>query len=304
MNQLSRSSLALSVTAKLIATTIVLTPAVASADTKACIASHASAQRETKAGHPKQAAQLYTSCGSDSTCPEQLRAECAELLEQVSRTVPSVIFSAIDGKGADVSQAKVYVDDTVLADGLDGRAIELEPGKYHFRFVLPDNSNLSADVLIREGEKNRLVEVRAPLEKKAEAVPPAALVRQPPLDSTPPAPVEKHAPVAAWVATGVAVVGLGTFGTFALLGSSDKKKLDDCAPSCPDSAHATRDSLKTKFLVADIGLGVGAASAVLASVLFLTSGPSASERPAQATNRGLSFNASAHGAEFLLRGQF
>jgi hypothetical protein len=304
MHQLSRSSLALSVTTPLVAFAIAIAPAIASADTKACIASHASAQRETKAGHPKQAAQLYTACGSDNTCPEQLRSECAELLEQVSRTVPSVIFSAIDGKGADVGSAKVYVDDALVADGLDGRAIELEPGKYHFRFLLPDNSNLTLDVLIREGEKNRLVEVRAPLQKKAEEAPPAPLVRQPPPDAAPPTPVEKRTPVAAWVATGVAVVGLGTFGTFGLLGSSDKKKLNDCAPSCPDSAHSTRDSLKTKFLVADIGLGVGAASAVLAGVLFLTSGSSASERPAQATNRGWSFDASSHGGELLLRGQF
>ncbi len=97
MHQSTRSSLALSLFALLL---IALAPASAAADTKTCIASHASAQRETKAGHPKQAAQLYTACGSDNSCPEQLRSECAELLEQVTRTVPSVIFSAIDGKGA------------------------------------------------------------------------------------------------------------------------------------------------------------------------------------------------------------
>lgn len=301
MYQSSRSSLALLLVAPLM---IALAPATAAADTKACIASHASAQRETKAGHPKQAAQLYTACGSDNTCPEQLRAECAALLEQVKGTVPSVIFSAIDGKGADVSNAKVYADEQLLADGLDGRAIELEPGKYHLRFVLPDNSTLTNDVLVREGEKNRLIEVRAPLEKKPEPVAPTPLVKQAPLQAAPPQPVEKSTPVGAWVATGIAVVGFGTFGTFALLGSSDKKKLDDCAPSCPDSAHGTRDSLKTKFLVADVGLGVGAASAVLAGVLFLTAGPSASEQRAQVSNRGLSFDASAHGGQLLLRGQF
>ncbi|MEO6599110.1 MAG: hypothetical protein ABIQ16_04505 [Polyangiaceae bacterium] len=286
---------------------LALAPATAAADTKSCIASHASAQRETKAGHPKQAAQLYTACGSDNTCPEQLRSECAELLDQVNHTVPSVIFSAIDGKSSDVSNVKVYADEALLIDGLDGRAIELEPGKYHFRFVFPDNSSLSNDVLIREGEKNRLIEVRAPLEKKVEPVAPG-VVRPAPIESAPPPPppppAEKSTPVGAWVATGVAVVGFGTFGTFALLGSSDKKTLQDCSPSCPDSAHGTRDSLKTKFLVADIGLGVGAASAILAGVLFLTSGPSAAEQRAQAANRGLSFNASAHGGELLLRGQF
>lgn len=302
MHQSLSSSLTLLLVAPLM---VALAPARAAADTKACIASHASAQREVKAGHPKQAAQLFTACGSDNTCPEQLRSECAELLEQVNRTVPSVIFSAVDGKGADVSTAKVYADETLLVDGLDGRAIELEPGKYHFRFVLPENSTFTNDALIREGEKNRLIEVRAPLEKKPEptaAMPPAPLATSTPAPA--PAPVaEKSVPVAAWVATGVAVVGFGTFGTFALLGGSDKKKLDDCAPSCPDSAHGTRDSLKTKYLVADVGLGVGAASAILAGVLFLTSGPAAGEQHAQA-KQGFSFDATSHGGELLLRGQF
>src|SRR6187549_486591 len=110
---------------------IALSPASAAADTKTCVASHASAQREVKAGRLKQAAQLYTACGSDNACPEQLRAECSELLDKVKTTVPSVIFSALDGKGADVTNVKVYIDEALLIDGLDGRSVELDPGKYH-----------------------------------------------------------------------------------------------------------------------------------------------------------------------------
>lgn len=300
MDQTSRSTFVRSLAAAF-ALGFLLAPTPAAADTKSCVASHASAQREAKAGRLKEAAQLYTACGSDNACPEQLRSECATLLEQVNRTVPSVIFSAIDGKGADVSNVKVYADETLLADGLDGRAIELDPGKYHLRFVLPDNSVLSSDVLVREGEKNRLIEMRAPEEKKP--LPNAPLAAAPAPVEAPPKPVEKSAPVAAWVATGVAVAGLATFGTFALLGSSDKKKLDDCAPNCPDSAHDRRDSLKTKFLVADVGLGVGVASAVVAGVLFLSSGPSGAEHGARAP-RGLMLNASPGGGQLLFRGQF
>jgi len=300
MDQTSRSFVR-SLVAPL-ALTLALLPRIAAADTKACVASHASAQRETKAGRLKEAAQLYTSCGSDSACPEQLRSECATLLEQVNHLVPSVIFSAIDGKGADVSNVKVYADDTLLTDGLDGRAIELDPGKYHLRFVLPDNSVLSSDVLIREGEKNRLIEMRAPEEKKAQPSAPAPIA--PPPVEAPAKPVEPNTPVAAWVATGVAVAGFGTFGTFALLGSSDKKKLDDCAPNCPDSAHDQRSSLKTKYLVADVGLGVGVASAVLAGVLFLSNGPSRAEHAARVPERGLLLNASPGGGQLLWRGQF
>ena len=302
MHQSSKSSLARVFVVPLL---LVLTPESAAADTKACVASHASAQREVKAGRLKEAAKLFTACGSDNACPEQLRAECSELLDKVKATVPSVIFSAIDGKGADVSNVKVYVDETLLIDGLDGRAVDLDPGKYHFRFVLPDNSELSTDALVREGEKNRLIEVRAPEEKGPVVGTPATLAATPhPAVGAPPEPLEKKTPVAAWVATGVAVAGFGTFATFAILGSSDKQKLDECAPNCPESEHDRRDSLKTKYLVADIGLGVGAASAILAGVLFLTSGPSDAERRAKDAGKGLSFNATANGGQLLLRGQF
>jgi hypothetical protein len=300
MHQSSKPSLALVLAVPLL---IALAPASAAADAKTCVASHASAQREVKAGRLKQAAQLFTACGSDNTCPEQLRAECSELLDKVKTTVPSVIFSAVDGKGADVSNVKVYIDDALLVDGLDGRAVELDPGKYHFRFVLPDNSELSVDALVREGEKNRLIGVRAAEEKQAPLGAPAALA-QPVAVEAPPKPLEKKTPVAAWVATGVAVVGFGTFGTFAILGSSDKKKLDDCAPNCPESEQSRHDSLKTKYLIADIGLGVGAVSAIVAGVLFLTAGPSEAERRAKEGNRGLSFNATTNGGQLILRGQF
>jgi len=281
---------------------IALSPVPAAADTKTCVASHASAQREAKAGRLTQAAQLYTACGSDNTCPEQLRAECSELLDKVKTSVPSVIFSALDGKGADVSNVKVYIDEALLIDGLDGRSVELDPGNYHFRFVLPDQSELSLDALVREGEKNRLLQVRAPEEKQKPASA-AALAQAAPVE-VPPEPLKSTPPVAAWVTTGVAVVGLGTFVTFAIFGNSDKKKLEECAPTCPESEQARYDSLKTKYLIADVGLGVGAASAIAAGILFLTAGPSEADRRAKQGNRGLSFNATTNGGQLIFRGQF
>jgi hypothetical protein len=274
----------------------------ARADTKACVAAHASAQRETKTGHLREAARLYTSCGSDLACPEQLRSECGELLDGVRRIIPSVIFSVIDKTGADTTTVKIYSGDTLISDGIDGRAVELDPGKYQLRFVLQDGSTLTSDVVVREGEKNRLVQVKAEPELKPEPAPiapPATMAPAPP----PPAVAKSSPPLAAWVATGVAVVGLGTFGTFALLGSNDKSKLDDCAPSCPESERSRRDDLKTKFLVADIGLGVGAASAVLATILFVGSG--SREEPAAARRqRPLDVATDRHGARVTWRGEF
>lgn len=277
-------------------------PGAARADTKSCVQAHSSAQREVKAGRLKEAAQLYTTCGSDPTCPEQLRTECTELLETLRRNVPTVIFSVIDKAGVDTPTVKVYANDQLLSDGLDGRAVELDPGKYHLRFVLADGAELSSDIVVREAEKNRLVQVRAEPEAKPAAAAPAPQNTAP---APAPVPATSGPPVAAWVATGVAVAGFATFGTFAILGNKDKQNLNDCKPSCPDSERSTRDGLKTKFLVADIGLGVGAASAVLATVLFITgsSQDDAKDRAKRGV-RGFDVASSPHGASLLLRGSF
>jgi hypothetical protein len=283
-----------------------LLSAPASADTQACVTSHASGQREAKAGRLKLASELFTSCGSDSSCPEQLRAECTELLEKARTATPTVILAVLDEHGGDVSQVKVYSTDELIADGLDGRTVALDPGKHRLRFLLPWGEVLSADVLIREGEKNRLIQVRVEPKAKTEPVV-ASPAPAAPAPASPPPPPPRSTPVAAWAATGVAIVGAGVFGTFAFLGSRSKADIDECAPRCSRSMEGTRDDLKRSYLVADIGLGTALVSGVVAVVLFATHGPS-DERPSARLPRSLPVNAgvmaSSNGASFVLSGDF
>ena len=282
----------------------------ASADTQACVTSHASGQREAKAGRLRLAGQLFTACGSDSACPEQLRAECTELLEKTRAATPTVILSVLDERGGDVSAVKVFSTDELIADGLDGRALALDPGKHRLRFVLPWGDVLSSDVLIREGEQNRLIQVRiepkAPKEQ-AVAPPPKAPTAPAPAPAQPPTLQPASPPVAAWVATGVAVAGAGVFGTFAFLGSRQKADLDACAPACPRSLEGTRDKLKTSYLIADIGLGAAAVSSVLAIYLFASHHPSQEAKPT-AQRSWLQWNAGVaalpSGAGLALSGDF
>jgi hypothetical protein len=305
MQDLARFSLIL-LLAALSATVTGLLPRTAWADAKTCAASHASGQREVKAGRLRLATELFTTCGSDESCPDQIRAECTELLEAVRQTIPTVILSVVDDAGNDVSNVRVFSTDELLTEQLDGRALELDPGKHRLRFVLPWGDVLSSDVLIREGEKNRLVEVR--LEKKGGGAPDEV--------STTPAPrapkkqeeEERAAPVAAYVATGLAAAGLATFAGFAISGNSQKNKLEGCAPSCSEAERNHYDGMKRSFLIADVGLGVGAVSAVVATVLFVTSGSSPTERERSAKKSAsppsLTVGARQRGASLVLAGQF
>jgi hypothetical protein len=257
------------------------TTRVAHADPKSCITSHATGQREAKAGHLRLATQLFTKCGSDESCPAQLRQECAEFLQSVQRTVPTVIFSVVDEKNRDISTAKVYSTDELVADGLDGRALEIDPGKHRLRFLLPGGEVLNSDVLIREGEKNRLIQVKVtpedsaaiegPAKEPVQATRPEAVAPPPPITeakSASPA-VRPGPPLGAWVAAGAAVVGLGVGTTFALLGNSKKSDIDACSPHCGNETRPSYDALKRDYLIADIGFAVGAVSAGVATWLFV-----------------------------------
>ena len=269
------------ITASFLVSTLLLAT-FAQADPRACITAHATGQRETKAGHLRLATQLFTACGSDETCPSQLRQECAEFLKTVQQTIPTVIFTVIGEKNEDITSVKVFSSDELLVDGLDGRAIQVDPGKHHLRFLLPTGEILNSDVLIREGEKNRQVEVKVKGDVETEAAtsenlaPPAST----PVVSTPvPAPVtlpaprvgEHRIPLGFWIASGTALAGIGVGVTYAVFGKSEKNDLSDCAPYCGENMRGTYNNLKRDYLVADIGFGVGLVSAGVATYLYVSS---------------------------------
>jgi hypothetical protein len=253
----------------------------AAADAKTCIRAHTNGQRESKSGHLRAASQLFMSCGSDDTCPDQLRKECAEFLESVKKTIPTVIFSALDENGRDLSGAKVYSGAELLLDGLDGRAFEMDPGKVHLRFVMPTGETLTTDVVIREGEKDRVVQVKK--EK------PVAIADTRAGDTT---SVPEHHGLgpAPWIAAGVAVAALGAGVTLGVLGSGKESDLNQCKPTCSDAMHSTYDSARGLLLGADIGFGVAIVATGVATWLFVSGlghGDQATPAPAAQSSHAL-----------------
>src|SRR5262249_6713582 len=119
-----------------------------------------SGQREVKAGRLKHASELFLTCSSTPGCPNAIRGECSELYDSLQKAVPTVIFTATDEQGRDITNVKVYSSDQLLVDSLTGRPVPLDPGKHHFRFVMPAGDVLTSDALVREGEKNRSVAVQ------------------------------------------------------------------------------------------------------------------------------------------------
>jgi hypothetical protein len=85
---------------------------------------------------------------------------------------------------------------------------------------------------------------------------------------------------------GVGVLGLASFAFFGLSGSSKQSDLDsrNCKPNCPQDDV---DTIKRNYLIADISLGVGAASLVAASVFYFTRSSSQEPGPSNSVSVGV-----------------
>jgi hypothetical protein len=249
-------------------------PRAAHADASTCVGLHTSGQREVKAGHPKLAAEQFMTCGSDETCPETVRTDCMTRYEAAQRLIPTVIFSVVDEQGSDVTGVQVHLGEEVLARELDGRAVALEPGRHSFRFALPWSEEVTHEVLLREGEQNRVVTLK--VKRPGGAAAAAGSVPSADASGTlaPGVPEEKSSSLspAFWVASGVGVVALGSFATFGLLGRNKHQDLADCSPSCAASRRSEYDDAKRNYLIADISLGVAAVSLGVATYLLISSG--------------------------------
>lgn len=252
-------------------TTLVGLQGTARADAASCTNLHASGQREVKAGRLKLASELFTSCGSDETCPAAVRADCMERFAAVEKNIPTVIFSLTDQDGQDVTNVKVYSNEDVVAEGLDGRPVALEPGRHRFRFVLPSGQVTNLDVLVREAEKNRVINVE--LVDKTKPVPAAAAPTPAPVPQAPP-PAEQSSSLSPgfWIASGIGAAALGSWATFALLGREKNVSLADCSPDCDSSRRDDYKAMKRDYLIADISLGAAAVSVGAATYFLLSSG--------------------------------
>jgi hypothetical protein len=239
----------------------------AMADAQQCIAENEIATKQRAAGKLAEAKQHYVACGA-ADCPAVVRDECQSLAQKMESSLSSIVFVLVDAKGNDVTGARIFVGDSKTAEPLDGHALILDPGTHKITVESPSGGSMESTVVAREGEKNRRVRLQL------------APVTKPPV-SDGPVPVQAKSPSpAAWVLSGVAVVGLGSFTYFGLHGKHQENDLKSrCAPLCKDSEV---DGMYKSYLFADVSLGVTVVAASVAGYLFFSTSSSSSSaaRPA------------------------
>jgi hypothetical protein len=258
-------------------------PAGALAD-EPCEEKHLSAQRMRARGELVSARKALLECASAS-CPRLVQADCVKWLEEVEAELPTVLLSVKDPDGADVGGARVTMDGRALDGALDGRAFPVDPGQHRFVFEAPGFDPRSVDALVQVGAKN--LAVAASLDR-ADAVPRG--------DDT-------AGLVFVLTLGGLGAASLLTFAGLAIAGEVEFRDLEDtCAPRC---SQEDADAVRTKFIAADVMLGVGVASAAGAVIGYLVAfelAPDAGARSGGAVRFGV--GPGTDGAGAWLRARF
>lgn len=238
-----------------------------------------------------EAREDFARCARE-TCPAVVRKDCNEWVASMDEKIPTVVFAARNSRGDDVTNVKATLSGKTFA--LDGKAMPLDPGPVHVTFEAPGVGTATIDIVIREGEKGRAVEVVLGKEGAADPKAPAPQEER----RTPTAFV-----VTPWVFAGLSAASLATFG--ALQGVA-RGELSDIEAGCGATKTCAEDVLdppQTKFTVSAVMFGVSIASLATAVGLWVFA-PKVAVKATARTTLHLDVDASPTGAGARARVDF
>jgi hypothetical protein len=236
------------------------TPSHVHADetSKACAASFEKSQYLARDNKLQDARLEAVACGA-SACPHFVREACQKELADIDAAQPTLVLAAQDAKGADLVDVRVEVDGRALLARLGAEAVPIDPGEHVLGFFRAGQPPMLQHVLVRVGEKNRLV--------KAVFSPPVESVA--PFMAELPGTHEASSRGLLWPSIVVGALGVGTVAASIGVGLGAKNDADSlretCAPACSASAV---DSVNSRLIVSDVLLGAGVAVVGVATVLF------------------------------------
>ncbi|GAC1351897.1 MAG: hypothetical protein NVS3B20_04830 [Polyangiales bacterium] len=211
-----------------------------------------------------------------NVCPDVVKHDCASWLTEMEQSIPTVIISARDPAGVDLSDVHVSVDGRPLVDKLEGRAIPVNPGEHTFRYERAGSISQEQRLIINQAEKQRLMKVTLEPSLSTSTSSPSVVSAGSSANDAPPStstvisanPHPSTLPIAAGSFAVLGAVAMGSFVYFGLTGNAQLRDLrDTCAGKCSASAI---DSVKKTYLFADVSLGVGLVSLGLSTYFFLT----------------------------------
>jgi hypothetical protein len=241
-------------------------------------------------GHYRKARERLLEC-VNAQCGGDVRRRCAATLQKLDSITPSIVVRAEDASGNDVMDVSVSLGDERLVNSLDGMAIPVDPGEHRFVFTRTGQTPVVQTLTIAQGEKFRAIDVVIGSEPTL-ALPPASAAAAEHVDST-------DRLVASGTLIGVGLVGVGSFVWLGLRARSGEEALQRCDPGC---SKGRADSVRKRYLLANVSMGVGVAAIGVATYLLLSG--SASDDVAEPVDQGLAVGADAGGAFASYTGRF
>lgn len=245
-----------------------------------CAAAYEQGQEDRSEGKLGAAQSRFVVC-AQATCPAFIQSDCTVWLDELHTAMPTVVIAARDPNGNDALNVKVTLDGTPVLSVLDGKPLAIDPGQHRFRFELEGAEPVEQQVVVEQGEKDRVVRV------SFDTVGPGAPIANPYAQPAAPESQKTKGSVRlrrySYIAGGVAGAGIVGFAVLGLVGKSEESHLDNlrCAPHC---SQGDVDAIRTKYVLADVSLGVGLAALAAGVTLFVLSEPKHDDKPPAATN--------------------
>jgi hypothetical protein len=113
------------------------------------------AQRMLDERRMLEARAAFLSCAQDS-CPAAVRRDCRAQLDEMKKTLPSIVIHVLDQSHSDIAHGAVTLDGTKIGE-LDGRTLEVDPGTHKIHVELPDGRVYDRQVIVAAGEQSRSI---------------------------------------------------------------------------------------------------------------------------------------------------
>jgi hypothetical protein len=227
-----------------------LLPAKASADAAACIRASDEGQRLRDDGSYAQAQASFVECAAPA-CPQMIRAACADWLAELQKNEPTLVFAARDAAGQDLANVGVSVDGLAVTKTIDGRPVAVDPGSHRVRFLAADGSVVETQIVVRAGEKNRVISATF-----AAPAPKPVVVREAPTPSRRwVLPVVTGSLAAGFLAADIVLVSTATSDLHGIE-SSSCAGTRSCNPNDVDSVQHRLDASKVFLVLSAVSVAV------------------------------------------------
>ena len=264
----------------------------ARADSKECVEAAERGQQLRNERRLIEAREQFVSC-SRPECPALVTRDCTAWAERSNTEIPKLVPRAKSEDGQDLLNVRLFIDGKLYADKLDGRRIVMDPGAHLIRFDAPGRELHEENVVLAEADVRALTVTLRPLKPP----PPAPAITSP----APRTSERRGPPAATYVLGALSLVGFAGFGYFGLTGSHDESGLEDGCSKTKSCSQRAVDDVRTKYLIADISLGVGVL-ALGGAIAFWVLRPSPSTPSTPSTTASLRLAPSSNGA--LMTGTF